>query len=301
MIGIHWLSRLETDMKITPITLALTLSFPLWANNSAPSIMQANDLLLTTVQNKLSLDAAINEYLISEKLDGIRAFWDGKGFVTRSGNKLNAPDWFTQHFPTIPLDGELWAGRGGFQHVARTVLDTQPDDDSWLSVSFMVYDTPTPNMAFSQRYDMLHESITALNHPHIQVIEQFKVKDLNELEKALDETTDAGGEGLMIHHEDNLYQLGRSEQLLKLKHYQDAEAKVVGYEEGKGKYTGMMGAIWVVTSDNIRFKIGTGFKDTERQSPPKIGTTVNFRYNGLTDSGIPRFARYVRVRNNPDI
>lgn len=288
-------------MKITPIALALTLSFPLLAHDPAPAIMQAKDLLLTSVQNKHHLEDSINEYLISEKLDGIRAFWNGKGFVTRSGNKLNAPDWFTDQFPTIPLDGELWAGRGGFQHVARTVLDTTPNEESWLRVRFMVYDTPTPDMAFSQRYTMLSESITALNHPHLQVIEQFEVGDLNELEKILDTTSNSGGEGLMIHHKDNLYQFGRSEQLLKLKRYQDAEAKVIGYEEGKGKYSGMMGAIWVMTPDNIKFKIGSGFKDTERQSPPKIGTTVNYRYNGLTENGIPRFARYVRIRNNPDI
>ncbi|MGF1786878.1 DNA ligase [Photobacterium swingsii] len=288
-------------MKITPITLALTLSFPLLAHDSAPAIMQAKDLLLTTVQNKQSLEGSISDYLVSEKLDGIRAFWDGKGFVTRSGNKLNAPDWFIDQFPTIPLDGELWAGRGGFQHVARTVLDTLPNEDSWRRISFMVYDTPTPNMTFAQRYTMLNTSITALNHPHIQMIEQFEVSNLDELEKTLDKTSSSGGEGLMIHHKDNLYQLGRSEQLLKLKRYQDAEAKVIGYEEGKGKYTGMMGAIWVVTPDNIRFKIGSGFKDAERQTPPAIGSTVNYRYNGLTESGIPRFARYVRIRNNPDI
>ncbi|OAN11740.1 ATP-dependent DNA ligase [Photobacterium jeanii] len=263
--------------------------------------MQANDLLLSSVQSDLSLNASINDYLISEKLDGIRAFWDGKHFVTRSGNKLNAPEWFVQGFPSIPLDGELWAGRSGFQHVARTVLDTQPKDEDWQRITFMVYDTPTPNMSFADRYQLLHDKITTLNHHHIQVIEQFAVDDIKQLEKRLSQTVEHGGEGLMLHHKKNHYELGRSEQLLKLKEYQDAEAKVIGYEEGKGKYTGMMGAIWVKTADNVTFKIGTGFKDSERESPPPLGSMVNYRYNGKTEKGIPRFARFVRIRNNPDI
>ena len=59
-----------------------------------------------------SVDPA--HYLVSEKFDGVRAVWDGKVLRFRSGNVVNAPQWFIEKLPKTPLDGELWLARGKF-------------------------------------------------------------------------------------------------------------------------------------------------------------------------------------------
>jgi DNA ligase-1 len=106
----------------------------------------------------------------------------------------------------------------------------------------------------------------------------------------------AGGEGLMLHREDSIYRAVRGDDLLKLKVGQDAEARVVGYIEGKGKYSGMMGALQVQTRAGVQFRLGTGFNDQQRKQPPAIGVWVTYTYQGVTEKGVPRFARFVRER-----
>jgi DNA ligase-1 len=84
---------------------------------------------------------------------------------------------------------------------------------------------------------------------------------------------------------------------LKLKTYEDAEAVVIAHLPGKGKYQGMMGALLVEMPDQRRFKIGTGFSDAQRADPPPIGSTITYKYFGKTSTQLPRFASFLRVRN----
>jgi DNA ligase-1 len=60
-------------------------------------------------------DVELQGWWMSEKLDGVRAYWDGRRFISRLGNKYLAPDWFLEGLPDTPLDGELWIGRKSFQ------------------------------------------------------------------------------------------------------------------------------------------------------------------------------------------
>jgi DNA ligase-1 len=100
----------------------------------------------------------------------------------------------------------------------------------------------------------------------------------------------------MLHRADSQYATGRSAALLKLTPWQDAEARVVAHLPGKGKYAGMLGALQVQMPDGRRFALGSGFTDAERRNPPLLGTQVTYRYRELTRHGIPRFARFLRVR-----
>ncbi|MCW8329980.1 DNA ligase [Photobacterium sp. SDRW27] len=283
-------------------TITLILSpFHLEATG-APDTMQAKNADITLFTASDHTQNNINAYYISEKLDGIRAVWTGRQLVTRSGNPISAPSWFTTSLPkNVMLDGELWIGPGTFQQVAATVLDHNPDNEQWQKVKFMVFDLPSSNDRFALRLDQLKAIVTTVNRPHIRVLPQHSLDSTVALENQLNQITEAGGEGLMLHHKDNLYHQGRSELLLKIKHHQDAEAIVIGYEEGRGKYKGKMGAVWVLTAGNKKFKIGSGFTDSDRESPPQLGTIINYRYNGYTDSGIPRFARFIRTRPDSDI
>jgi DNA ligase-1 len=131
----------------------------------------------------------------------------------------------------------------------------------------------------------------------MQVITQFQVKDHAALQARVHDIVAQGGEGLMLHRGSSLYRPERSDDLLKYKLYEDAEARVIAYLPGNGKYAGMLGALLVERSDGARFRIGAGFTDEQRANPPPLNSWVTYSYNGLTASGIPRFARFVSSRD----
>ncbi|CUB03985.1 DNA ligase [Marinomonas fungiae] len=261
----------------------------------ASLVSQAQSVQLATVY----ADENVSDYLVSEKLDGIRAIWDGQQLTTRQGNPISAPVWFTDGWPEVWLDGELWAGRGRFGFVQNTVLDSEPNEMQWREIQYMVFDAPNYTDVFEQRAASYLTLIRQTNNIFIKGIEQLRLEGSEALYRLLDDVTNAGGEGLMLHRKDALLKDGRSDALLKLKPFQDAEAKVIGHAVGSGKYKGMMGALLVELANGRQFKIGTGFSDLERSNPPQVGEYITFRYQGLTSSGLPRFASFVRVRKGP--
>ncbi|MCL1039034.1 DNA ligase [Shewanella submarina] len=257
-----------------------------WAGNPDSGALQ----LATNFRE----DIAIEQYLVSEKLDGVRGRWTGTEMLTRSGRTVPLPKWFTQGWPDIQLDGEIWLGCNRFDEVSALVRSDAADDILWQQVRFMVFDMPDPQLPFSQRYDLLLKLLEG--QPHIRPVAQFRVGSLEELNALLDERVKAGAEGLMLHHQDAEYRDGRQKQLLKLKPLYDAEARVLAHLPGKGKYQGMMGALLVRMADGREFRLGTGFSDADRANPPPIGSLVTFQYLGLTSNGLPRFASFVRIR-----
>lgn len=76
----------------------------------------------------------------------------------------------------------------------------------------------------------------------------------------------------------------------------DAEAQVIAIQPSQGRLAGKMGSIEVRTLDGRRFSIGSGFSDEDRANPPPEGSWVTCRFNGLMATGLPRFARFMRVR-----
>lgn len=240
----------------------------------------------------------LEDYWKSEKLDGIRAIWTGQQLITRSGKPISAPQWFTQSLPPYALEGELWAGRGNFSLVQQTVLDKQPAEAAWRRIQFMLFDLPQTAGDYRQRYDHLVALVRDVNQPYIQYVTQTPIQSEHDLTAYLDEILEQSGEGVMLRKIDTRYHVGRSHTLLKLKKYQDAEATVIGYRLGTGKYHGQLGSILVRGVDGIEFYIGSGFSDQERAAPPEMGSLVTYRYNGVTSEGKPRFARFVRIREN---
>ena len=238
----------------------------------------------------------LSEWWVSEKYDGIRAWWDGQHLRTRGGLRIATPDWFTHGWPRVPLDGELWAGRGGFARVQSTVLRQQPDDEAWRAIRFMAFDMPEHGGAFDTRLQALRASLAKSPSDNtLQLAEQRRVASEAELKKLLASTTKAGGEGLVLHHGSAPYQAGRSSNLLKLKPHDDAEARVVAHIKGKGRNAGRLGALLVETPEGKRFRLGTGFTDAQRRNPPPVGSWVTYRYRGRHASGLPRFASYLRT------
>lgn len=268
------------------ILLLVLGSFPLLAVTK-PDLLLAQDY-----QDNID----VRQYWVSEKLDGVRAYWDGKQLISRGGNIIQAPAWFTADFPPRPLDGELWLARQQFAQILSTVSKQQPVSSEWQQLAYYIFELPQAEGTFTERIRMMQLLVQQQNSPYLQVVPQFRVADRATLLATLAQLEQAGAEGLMLHHQDAHYKTGRSADLLKLKTYQDAEATVIGYRPGRGKYQGMVGALIVRTPEGLEFAIGSGLTDALRQTPPAIGSEITYRYNGYTSNGIPRFARFLRER-----
>jgi DNA ligase-1 len=260
---------------------------------SAPAEATPPPLLLARVAGP-HLD--VTRYLVSEKLDGVRAYWTGERLLFRSGGAILAPAWFTDGWPRQPLDGELWLARGRFDAVSGLLRqEHSASDPHWRSVIYQLFELPDAAGDFAGRYERLAALSAGLALPHVHATEQRRVTDRAELTRWLNEVIAAGGEGLMLHQADAPYVTGRSEVLLKLKAQLDAEAVVIAHLPGKGRHAGRVGALQVRNDDGHVFAIGSGLTDELRDRPPAIGSVVVYRYRGLTPKGVPRFATFWRV------
>ncbi|MBF6630225.1 MAG: DNA ligase [Comamonas sp.] len=261
------------------------------------ALAHAQTLPLTLATNYHS-ELDLNQYLVSEKYDGIRAYWTGQQLMSRQGLPIDAPPWFTKNFSTEAMDGELWAGRGQFIAVQSTVSQGAKDEAGWRALRYMVFDLPTHPGLFTQRQQALQKLVKRIDQNWLQAAPQWQVNSHAALMRQLRSMSKAGAEGLMLRNTKTSYRAGRSDDLIKLKIFEDAEAVVVQHLPGKGKYQGMTGALLVQMPNGQRFKIGSGLRDTDRALPPPIGSTITYRFNGMHPSGLPRFARYWRIRSN---
>ena len=278
---------MSPSLQMFRILLFVLLAWPAAADDRPPPLALAKGYVG---------DVPVRTYWISEKLDGVRAWWDGAALISRRGKRLPAPSWFTAGFPRQPLDGELWMGRGAFAELSGIVRRTRSDGAAWSRVRFMVFDLPAHPGVFDERLLHMGEMLEGVESPYIGLVAQFRVADEVELMAELSRVVAEGGEGLMLRRGLSRYRAGRTNDLLKLKLHQDAEAVVVAHLPGKGKYAGMLGALLVEMSDGARFRLGTGFSDAERRNPPPLGATVTYKHYGVTNNGIPRFASFLRMR-----
>ena len=282
---------------------SLVLLLAVLGYNTTPVALASDVKPPLMLANVYHPGVALADYWVSEKYDGVRGFWDGQKLVTRGGQTVNAPAWFTANWPKTPMDGELWAGRGQFQKAVSIVRQQTPDDAAWRGIRFMVFDLPAQPGTFTERLSALNSVVTKLAVPWVQAVPQTKVASHAALQTQLKQITQAGAEGLMLHRGSSLYKGVRNDDLLKVKTHDDAEAKVIAHIPGKGKYAGQLGALLVEMpakdgQSAKRFKLGTGLSDAQRQNPPAVGSQVTYRYRGLNDSGIPRFASFLRLRDD---
>ncbi len=240
--------------------------------------------------------ADLTGWWMSEKLDGVRAYWTGSQFVSRLGNPYHAPTWFTKALPKHPLDGELWVGRKQFQQTVSIVRRADAGD-AWKSVRYLVFDAPAVAAPFEKRMDELRK-LFRQQQQYAEFVDQAQLPASASIADELARFEALGAEGLMFRQPGSLYVPGRSRTLLKVKSFHDAEAKVTGYLPGKGKHRGRVGALQVVTPKGVAFQVGTGLTDKDRESPPKVGSVITYRYQELTDAGVPRFPTFVGVRHD---
>lgn len=240
-------------------------------------------------------DQPLDGWVMSEKLDGVRGFWDGKRLLSRQGIVFSAPDYFLAEFPPFALDGELFSERDKFEEISATVRATSPK--GWHKLKLHVFDVPNAKGDLFARLQQLEDYLRAHPNAPIEIIRQIPIKDKAHLNQFFEEILLAGGEGVVVRDPKADYVWGRSARILKLKAVLDEECTVVAHHLGRGKYADKLGAI---TCENKRgrFRIGSGFKLEDRLNPPPIGSLITYKYRGLTNQGKPRFATYWRKRSD---
>lgn len=288
------LFRIKTLHLLLALAGLLTPALPLSAAEAGLPLMLAK---------VYHAGVSLPDYWVSEKYDGVRGYWDGEKLLTRGGERIAVPAWFTAGWPRVPMDGELWAGRGQFAKAVSTVRQQTPDDAAWRAMRFMVFDLPAQGGPFTERIPALNGLVSRIDQPWVQAVAQFKLANHQALQSLLVQTVKRGGEGLMLHRGASLYKGQRTDDLLKVKTHEDTEARVIAHIPGKGKYAGVLGALLVEMpgvdgKPGQRFKLGTGFSDEQRQRPPALGSTITYRFRGLNDGGVPRFASFLRVRDD---
>ncbi len=259
---------------------------------SLPLPAHALDILLPQVYTN---SINVTGWLVSEKLDGVRGYWDGKKLVSKNGIPFQPPALFVQGLPPFALEGEIWGGRQTFAQTMSIIKRHQPHD-GWLQLQFAIFDVPRAMGGFSQRLQKAKDWFKHQPSPYAFVIPQKLLQDNKQLEIELQRVEKLGGEGLIVRKADALYQSGRSKDILKVKSFFDMEAVVIGHIEGRGRNRGRLGSMLVELPNKRRFKIGTGFSDAERHNPPPISSIITFKYYGFFKSGLPKFPSFIRIK-----
>lgn len=243
--------------------------------------------------NNYTQDKNVTSWYMSEKLDGVRAYWDGKNLISRSGKVFNPPNFFIKDFPNYELDGELWSKRSDFSNIS-SIVNTKDSNKRWNTLTYNVFEVP------NQKGNLLERLHVAKESRYIKIIKQIKVKNKQHLEEFLKEVEAKNAEGVVVRDGSLSYYTGRNNNALKVKNYIDEECIVVGYNEGKGKYASKLGSLSCKTKNNLIIKIGSGLSDEQRLNPPKIGAIITFKYYGLTSKAKPRFPIFMRIRKEKE-
>lgn len=280
-------------MGVFKLLLLFSLAFSCWGKI----------LLLKVYDEDKFKNSDLKGFLMSEKLDGLRGYWDGKRLYSKNERPYNPPKYFIKDFPPFMLDGELWFKRGSF---AKTVSIVRSND--WTKLSLNVFDVPNACEYFKLKNCTLQNRLRTLavwlkTHPnkYIHIIKQIPIESKNQLKKHFEELVAGGAEGVVLRRDAALYERKRSKNALKYKPFYDAECKVTGFIDGKGKHEGRVGAILCEAKlkNGLRIiKLGSGLSDKERENPPKIGDVITYKYQGFTRNGLPRFPIFLRIRKD---
>jgi len=286
--------RILSAARIAAVTVTVAIAAALVATvaTTVATAAQPPDLfLLKTYDGKQE----VRGWVMSEKLDGVRGVWDGARLVSRGGKPLHAPPWFTRGFPPFALDGELWSRRADFENITSIVRRHTPDP-RWRQIHYHVFEVPNQPGGLLRRLNVLRDYLRGRAQTRIKIIPQTTVESAEHLRDFLGEVTAGGGEGVVVRDPKTPYQTGRLASALKVKTYTDAECVVREILPGKGKYTGMMGALRCRMASGLEVNIGSGFTDAMRAGPPAVGSVITFKHYGWTAKGKPRFPVYLRLR-----
>lgn len=252
----------------------------------------------------------ITGWWVSEKLDGVRALWTGTHFVSRGtrdgGQVYNVPEWLKEQMPPVPLDGELWLGRGRFNECSGLCRSGNPADPRWREMTYVIFDAPMHDGLFEERQDYVRGTLCGRAQagkldatlPNVVLHKQSRLESVDQVEPLLKMVEGMKGEGLIARKPGSRYEFGRrTPAMRKIITKVREDGRVVGYKPGKGRNVGVCGSLLVKLDDGVVAEVGTGLDDKDRANPPPLGTLVTIEYrerNAKTRE--PRFPAYIGVR-----
>jgi len=288
-------------LKFIAVFLVFCLSFAFGAGQGKLELLRLSEFK----------DQNVSGWLASEKLDGVRAYWNGENLLSRQGKKLNAPLSFTKNFPKFALDGELYAKELKFEEIQASVMDKLPDEKAWSRLKFHVFDVPEASGGLPRRLEVLAKFLKNEPNQNLIIIRQIKMRDNAHFLKFAEEIIAKGGEGAVVREPNAPYERKRSKNALKFKKFKDAECEVIAVNKGSGKYANFAGSLTCKAlgskddkeragepKEGTIFKIGSGLSDENRQEPPKIGSIITYKFQNLTANGKPRFPIFLRIRED---
>lgn len=262
-----------------------------------------NILLLSKYNDNFFDNKNTQEYLMSEKLDGVRGIWDGKNLKTRKGNIIRTPRYFIQNFPPFALDGELWIKRNSFDEISALVRSNDDKNILWKNVTYNVFDVPNACKEFNikctleNRLNILKQYLLKNKNQYIKIIPQIKIQNKKHLQEFYNELIKNKAEGIVIRKNDLEYENKRSKNALKYKPFEDSECEVIGYTQGK--YENQIASLLcktIINNEEKIIKISSGLMQKDRLNPPKIGSVITYKFSGYTKNNLPKFPSFLRVR-----
>jgi len=267
-----------------------------------------------------------NVVYMQPKLDGVRCLiqsdsYSDKGIIlqTVTAYSRNGKEWknidhileelvpfFTKH-PDVVLDGELYNHnfKDDFESIISMVRKTKPtDEDRYISaqnVQFHCYDIIDTSKTYTQRRNFIVQNLP-IRDSIVGVFTQL-VSSEREAKQVHKENLAKGYEGSIVRIND-VYKCGRSWSLRKFKDFHDAEANIVGYEEGKGKRAGTLGKFLMQDDDGIQFGCppgkGHNYKDLAimlANIHEYMGQRATFTFFERTKAGSYRHPLFKCIRN----
>ena len=215
---------------------------------------------------------------------------------------------FFEKYPNVILDGELYNHdlRDDFEKIISLVRKTKPTDEDRLEASkltqFHCYDIIDEKLPFDQRCEFISESLMLMGSS-VETVDTVMVFDEDEAQSIHRSNLKKGYEGSIVRTNDT-YHCKRSHNLRKFKDFSDAEATIVGYEEGKGKRINTLGKFIMQDDDGNEFGCppgkGHNYKDMENMLNnihDYIGARATFTYFERTKAGSYRHPLFKTLRN----
>ena len=282
-------------------------------------------------------EAPLFPCFVSPKLDGIRAHVFDATVYSR--NLKPIPNRFVQKLlgraDLQALDGELTVGAADSAEVFRATTSGIMSVEGEPRVLYNVFDVVQPGVPFERRLERLKRVVGKLPkglRDHVVVVPQYLVASMQELTAYEEKFLAQGYEGLMARSVDGLYKYGRSTVregiLLKVKRFEDSEARITGYEELQNNHNaatldalghtkrattksgkvgaGVLGALLVTdVYTGSKFSIGSGFSAAERAElwgarESLLGRLAKYRFFPTGSKDAPRFPTWQGIRDERD-
>lgn len=240
----------------------------------------AFDMITPTVSD----DYDIKDYYVSEKLDGLRGYWDGKNLYSKNKNLYTPPKDFIKDFPPFVIDGELYCGK----EFEKTLSDVK--SSKFNCAKLYVFEVPFQKGDLKERLKVLKDYLKTHPNDNIKIIEQLEFNDEKSFQEYFDELKKQGAEGVVLHKKYEDYHTKKGKSLIKIKHYQTSQCEII-----KLNYTRNLLKNYECKWNDKIIKIGSGFSNDHRKNPLNVGKTISFKYYRLSKNKIPIHTVFISV------